>query len=137
MSFCTVCGTETNGNFCPKCGKAVSNNQGAGAQTQPNQSPYTNHQYPYQHYNPYAQNYAYTMSNKGPISAKSRLTALLLCIFLGVFGAHHFYVGRIGYGVLYIFTGGLFGIGILVDLILIATGSYKDQYGFHVDNWNM
>jgi len=41
-------------------------------------------------------------------SDKKKITALLLCIFLGVFGAHQFYVGKIGKGLLYLFTVGLF-----------------------------
>lgn len=41
-------------------------------------------------------------------SDKSKITALLLCIFVGYLGIHHFYVGRIGKGILYLFTGGLF-----------------------------
>ena len=47
-------------------------------------------------------------------SPKSRLITLLLCIFVGGLGIHRFYVGKIGTGVLYLFTGGLFGIGWLV-----------------------
>lgn len=62
-------------------------------------------------------------------SDKKKMVALLLCIFLGMIGVHHFYVGRIGMGILYIFTGGLFGIGWLIDIIKIATGSFKDNVG--------
>ena len=47
------------------------------------------------------------------------LTIFFLCLFLGLIGAHKFYEGKIGMGVLYIFTGGLFGIGAFVDLIVI------------------
>ena len=45
-------------------------------------------------------------------SSKSRMVALLLCFFLGTLGAHRFYVGKIGTGVVWLLTlGGGFGIG--------------------------
>lgn len=53
------------------------------------------------------------------MSEKKTLTEFLLCLFLGVFGAHKFYVGKIGLGVLYLFTAGLFGIGWFVDTIVV------------------
>lgn len=62
-------------------------------------------------------------------SDKSKTTALLLCIFLGGIGVHHFYVGRIGMRILYLLTGGLFGIGWIVDIIKIAMGSFRDNVG--------
>ena len=45
--------------------------------------------------------------------------SFVLCFFFGVLGAHKFYEGKIGMGFLYFFTAGLFGIGWLVDLVLI------------------
>ena len=50
---------------------------------------------------------------------KNKWVALLLCFFLGVVGGHKFYEGKIGMGILYLFTMGLFGIGVLIDLITL------------------
>ena len=53
------------------------------------------------------------------VRVKNKWVALLLCFFLGYFGAHKFYEGKIGGGILYLFTFGLFGIGWLVDCIVL------------------
>lgn len=63
------------------------------------------------------------------MSDKKKITALLLCFFLGVFGIHRFYVGKTGTGVLYLLTGGLVGIGAIVDFIMIIVGSFEDKEG--------
>ena len=52
---------------------------------------------------------------------------LLLCIFLGTLGAHKFYRKKIGMGILYLFTMGLFGVGVLVDLIKIISTMIKNK----------
>ena len=59
-------------------------------------------------------------------AGKSKTVTLILCIFLGYFGVHRFYTGKIGTGILYLLTGGIFYIGWIVDIIKIATGSYRD-----------
>ena len=50
---------------------------------------------------------------------KSVGVAYLLWFFLGFVGGHRFYLGNIGTGILYFFTGGLFSIGWLIDVFLI------------------
>jgi TM2 domain-containing membrane protein YozV len=68
-------------------------------------------------------------------SDKSRLVALLLCFLIGVFGVHRFYVGKIGTGLLWLFTLGFIGIGVIYDLILIIAGEFKDRDGRKLLNW--
>ena len=50
---------------------------------------------------------------------KNKWVAFFLCLFLGYIGIHKFYEGKIGMGILYMFTGGLFGIGWFVDIIVL------------------
>ena len=49
----------------------------------------------------------------------NKWVALVLCIVLGIVGGHKFYEGKIGMGILYFFTMGLFFIGVIVDFITI------------------
>lgn len=63
----------------------------------------------------------------GPL--KSRLAAFLLCLFLGEFGIHRFYVGKIGTGILWLITFGFFGIGWIADLVFIILGGFRDKAG--------
>ena len=53
----------------------------------------------------------------------------IMCYFLGVIGVHRFLVGKTGTGILYACSAGLFGIGIIVDLIMILTGNFTDKDG--------
>ncbi|MBE0534694.1 MAG: protein kinase [Phycisphaerae bacterium] len=65
------------------------------------------------------------------VSDKKRVLALILAglIFFGFGGLHRFYVGKIWTGLLWFFTWGLFGIGQLIDAILILTGGFRDKQG--------
>ena len=62
---------------------------------------------------------------------KSKLVALILCIlgFLGLAGLHRMYVGKVGSGVLHLFTAGLCFVGTIIDLIAILSGGFRDSYG--------
>jgi hypothetical protein len=62
-------------------------------------------------------------------SEKRALTTGLLCLLVGVFGAHRFYVGKYGTGFLMLVTIGGVGIWMLIDLILIITGQFRDKEG--------
>ena len=62
-------------------------------------------------------------------SDKSRGTALVLCIIGGWLGLHQFYVGRIGKGILYAFTVGLFFFGWIGDLLKIINRTFTDNVG--------
>lgn len=68
-------------------------------------------------------------------SAKSRLVALLLCFFLGWTGAHRFYVRKFGTGILMLLTAGGLGLWILIDLVSIMCGLFRDQAGQRLLTW--
>lgn len=63
-------------------------------------------------------------------SPKNLLAATLLCFFLGVFGIHRFYVGKVGTGIAQLLTAGGFGIWVLIDLILLICQAFKDRDGY-------
>lgn len=58
------------------------------------------------------------ISRKGPFN---KWTTFLLCLFLGYFGVHKFYEGKIFLGFIYLLTFGFLGFGIFIDLIIILT----------------
>lgn len=69
------------------------------------------------------------------ISNKSRLTVTLLAWFLGIFGAHRFYLKKTGTAVLMLLTGGGLGIWALIDFIMAVSGQMKDKEGNLIKNW--
>ncbi len=63
------------------------------------------------------------------VSNRSWKTTFWLSFFFGYLGVHRYYVGKIGTGILYNMTLGLFGIGSLVDFIKICCGKFTDKQG--------
>jgi hypothetical protein len=71
-----------------------------------------------------------------PPSDKSRGIAFILALVLGVFGAHRFYVGKIGTGILMICTVGGLGVWYLYDVIMVASGNFRDADNRRVVRWD-
>lgn len=95
--FCPYCGARLaeEAIFCHRCGKHLSS--GAPVSHEPT-----------------------VIINNVPCgSAKDKWIAFILCLLLGLLGVHKFYEGKIFFGMIYLFTFGLLGIGVIVDLILL------------------
>ncbi len=70
--------------------------------------------------------------NHESISPRSHLSALLLALaffFTGLGGLHRFYAGKFWTGLLWLLTGGLIGIGQIVDIVFIICGRFEDKQG--------
>ena len=65
--------------------------------------------------------------SQGP--GTDRTIAIILCCFLGGLGIHRFYLGYYGMGILYLLTGGLCGIGVIIDLIKLLNGDLQPLGG--------
>jgi TM2 domain-containing membrane protein YozV len=65
-------------------------------------------------------------------SPKEFIPTLLLAFLVGVFGAHRFYVGKTGTGILQLLTLGGLGIWAFIDVIMIIVGSFKDKDGLPI-----
>lgn len=70
------------------------------------------------------------------VSPRSRGVALALAVLLGWFGAHRFYVGRVGSAVVQLCTFGGLGLWALFDAIMIGTGNFRDLEGRRLLNWD-
>lgn len=57
----------------------------------------------------------------GALPPKRVGVAYVLLIFLGLFGIHQFYLGKIGRGVLYLLTAGVFTVGVIIDLFTLPS----------------
>jgi hypothetical protein len=70
-----------------------------------------------------------------PGSDRRILPAFILVLLFGVFGAHRFYVGKIGTAILQLCTCGGLGIWATIDLILIVCGVFTDDQGRKITQW--
>lgn len=113
MKFCPHCGEKIDRDcvVCPKCGKQVKSLESNNPSVIVNNS----------------SSASAAASASATVAAsvyrgklKNKWVAFFLCLFLGFFGVHKFYEGKIGMGILYIFTMGLLGIGWIIDIISLA-----------------
>lgn len=119
--YCPRCGVKKGQRekVCPKCGNHYFTNACANCGYK-DQSPENAQQPVYNE--PVTEHYTFYDTFYVQKKRKRNLVPLLLCIFLGVFGAHKFYEGKFGMGILYLFTAGLFHIGWIYDIIVLAKG---------------
>lgn len=59
----------------------------------------------------------------------NKTTAIIITFFLGGLGIHRFMAKKTGTGIIWLLTGGCFGIGWLVDLIMVCTGKFTTKSG--------
>lgn len=114
QKYCKHCGELIDEEcvICPKCGKQVEElKQAASSQPTVINNVINNNN------NNNNNNSAHSYVPRG--RRKNKWTAFWLCLLFGYFGAHKFYEGKIGTGILYVCTVGLFGIGWVVDCIAL------------------
>lgn len=75
------------------------------------------------------------VDQKLSIAPEKRLIALILCAWFGALGAHRFYVGNIGTGILQLLTRGGFRIWQTIDLLCILFGCFQNNRGQYVIDW--
>lgn len=106
--FCKHCGEKIpiDAIICTKCGRQVEEIKKSGN----DQIVINNNN------NAVASASATAVAGFGGIGRpKNKWVALALCIF--TFCGHKFYEGKIGMGIIYLFTCGLFGVGWIIDII--------------------
>ncbi len=58
-----------------------------------------------------------------------KTTAIIIVVLLGGLGVHRFMTGKIGTGILWLLTGGVFGIGWIIDIVSVCTGKFMKKDG--------
>ena len=119
--------SRTGTGTCPYCGALVTDPAFVAAP-----DPAT----PVQQVNVVAPAQTVYVASAAPVSRHNDRVALILCYVLGVLGVHRFYVGKIGTGLIWMFTGGCVLVGWVIDAISIASGNFTDAQGYPLVNAN-
>lgn len=135
--FCQNCGAQINdqARFCEHCGTSIGTQQAPPQQPQAPQYQQPQYQQPQYYPQQPVINVVNTNTNVNKNSfgygyvRKNKWVTFFLCLFLGYLGAHRFYVGKVGTGIIWLFTGGLGFIGWIIDLIVILLGGFRDKNG--------
>lgn len=112
LKFCKHCGEKIPADavICTKCGRQVEEIENKMPQIINNVASSASSS---------ASSAASANVAERPIRYVKKWVAFFLCLFLGFLGAHKFYEGKIGTGLLYLFTLGAFLIGWIVDIFNI------------------
>ena len=141
---CPSCGANVDSAYCGYCGSKMPAERVETRSIHAENIVVNNYYYPEPPHQPRAANVNAAPQVAPPLGAvpaaygvspKSRAIALILCFFLGIFGAHRFYAGRILMGVIYLFTLGGLGVAWLVDLLLILFGRMRDSNRLPITTW--
>lgn len=114
MKFCKYCGRKIHEDavICPLCGRQVEDMKKT---EQPNIVINNSSQSTNSNVN----NLNSNITEMYGVVLKNKWVAFFLCLFLGCLGAHKFYEGKAGMGILYLLTAGLFGLGWFIDCIVL------------------
>ncbi|MEE5991847.1 MAG: TM2 domain-containing protein [Oscillospiraceae bacterium] len=120
--FCKHCGTKIpiDAIICTSCGRQVETLVTAPQQSAPAPQIIINNDNTNQNVNHVSASASLNIGGRNGKKAVNRSTALLLCIVGGWFGAHKFYEGKIGMGIVYACTVGLCMFGWIADIISIS-----------------
>ena len=141
VQFCTNCGAPVKAGFefCPECGARIPVSTGTGNENEDQQHPKKqcpncgelmpldmfhclNCGFQFRDPNRQDENFQDVVHRVRMMEGvwKNKWVALVLCIFFGIFGVHRFYEGKAVTGILFLFTFGLLGFGVVFDLVRIA-----------------
>lgn len=138
--LCPKCHKDFDTRFCPNCGYSPEAEAGITPPPAPEPAPqdYVQPSQPQASYQPppIIINNNIPQSNlpknNRAVSPKKKWVAFFLCLFLGLFGIHRFYTGKVGTGfvILLLTFFSLVPIScifVIIDLIMILMGSFTDK----------